>query len=107
MRETDRIRIVPVGGEAPIERINAQWKALILTRERTIPGSRGFGLSGDYLDAPCYEVASEFGVELEEKADIYIPEIDIAEVKVDAGIDGRVDTQVSVRWRDGYDSADQ
>ena len=43
MRETDRIRIVPVGGEAPIERINAQLKALILTRERTIPGSRGFG----------------------------------------------------------------
>ena len=107
MRETDRIRIVPVGGAAPIDRINAQLKALILTRERTIPGSRGFGLSGDYLDAPCYEVASEFGVELEEKADIYIPEIDIAEVKVDAGIDGRVDTQVSVRWRDGYDSADQ
>lgn len=107
MRETDRITIVPVGGEAPIERVNAQLKALILTRERTIPGSRGFGLSGDYLDAPCYEVSSEFGVELEEKVDIYIPEIDIAEVKVDAGIDGRVDTQVSVRWRDGYDSTDQ
>ncbi len=107
MRETSRIEIVPVGGEAPIERVNAQLKALILTRERTIPGSRGFGLSGDYLDAPCYEVASEFGVELEEKVDIYIPEIDIAEVKVDAGIDGRVDTQVSVRWRDGYDSTDQ
>ena len=107
MRETDRITIVPVGGEAPIERINAQLRALILTRERTIPGSRGFGLSGDYLDAPCYEVSSEFGVELEEKVDIYIPEIDIAEVKVDAGIDGRVDTQVSVRWRDGYDSTDQ
>jgi len=107
MRETDRITIVPVGGEAPIERVNAQLKALILTRERTIPGSRGFGLSGDHLDAPCYEVASEFGVELEEKVDIYIPEIDIAEVKVDADIDGTVDTQISVRWRDGYDSTDQ
>lgn len=107
MRETDRITIVPVGGEAPIERINAQLKALILTRERTIPGSRGFGLSGDYLDAPCYEVASEFGVELEEKVDIYIPEIDITEVKVDADIDGTVDTQIHVGWRDGYDSGDQ
>lgn len=107
MRDTDRIQIVPVGGDTSIERVNAQLKSLILARERTIPGSRGFGLSGDYLDAPCYEVASAFGVELEEKVDIYIPEIDIAEVKVDAGIDGHVDTQVSVRWRDGYDSTDQ
>ena len=107
MRETDRITIVPVGGEAPIERVNAQLKALILTRERTIPGSRGFGLSGDHLDAPCYEVASAFGVELEEKVDVYIPEIDIAEVQVDADIDGTVDARVAVRWRDGYDSTDQ
>lgn len=107
MRETSRIEIVPVGGEAPIERVNAQLKALILTRERTIPGSRGFGLAGDYLDAPCYEVASAFGVELEEKVDEYIPEIDIAEVQVDADIDGAVDARVAVRWRDGYDSGDK
>lgn len=107
MKETGRIEIIPVGGDTSIERVNAQLESLILARERTIPGSRGFGLSGDYLDAPCCEVASEFGVELEEKVDIYIPEIDIAEVKVDAGIDGHVDAQVSVRWRDGYDSTDQ
>lgn len=107
MRGLDRIEIVPVGGDTSIRRVDAQLKALILARERTIPGSRGFGLAGDYLDAPCYEVASEFGVELEEKVDIYIPEIDIAEVKVDAGIDGTVDAQISIRWRDGYDSGDQ
>ena len=107
MRETDRITIVPTGGEAPIERVNAQLKTLILAQERTIPGSRGFGLSGDYLDAPCYEASSEFGVELEEKVDAFIPEIDIAEVKVDADINGRVDAQVFVEWRDGYDSGDQ
>ena len=107
MRETSRIRIVPVDGDTSIERVNAQLESLILARERTIPGSRGFGLSGDYLDAPCYEVASAFGVELEEKVDEYIPEIDIAEVQVDADIDGAVDARVAVRWRDGYDSGDQ
>ena len=106
MRGINRIEIVPVGGDASIERANAQLKALILARERTIPGSRGFGLSGDYLDATCYEAASEFAVELEEKVDEFIPEIDVAEVKVDADIDGRVDAQVSVKWRDGYDSGD-
>lgn len=106
MRKLNRIEIAPVGEGISIERVNAQLKALILTRERTIPGSRGFGLSGDYLDAPCYEVSSEFGVELEEKVDVYIPEIDITEVKVDAEINGTVDTQISVRWRDGYDSGD-
>lgn len=107
MRELNRIEIVPVGGDASIERANAQLKALILARERTIPGSRGFGLSGDYLDVPCYEAASEFAVELEEKADEFIPEIDVAEVKVDADVNGRVDTQVFIEWRDGYDSGDQ
>lgn len=107
MRESDRIEIIPVDGDVSIERVDAQLKSLIAARERTVPGSRGFGLSGDYLDAPIYGVASEFGVELEEKADIYIPEIDIAEVRVDAGIDGRADARIFVRWRDGYDSTDQ
>lgn len=107
MREINRIETVPVGGDTSIERANAQLKALMLARERTIPGSRGFGLSGDFLDAPSYEAVSEFGVELEEKVDEFIPEIDVAEVKADAGIDGAVDIQAFVKWRDGYDSGDQ
>lgn len=107
MRESDRIEIVSVGGGEALERANARLRALILSRERTIPGSRGFGLSGDFLDAPSYEAVSEFGVELEEKADEYIPEIDVAEVKADAGIDGAVGIQVFVKWRDGHDSGDQ
>lgn len=107
MRESSVIEIVPVDGNMSIERVNAQLRSLILARERTIPGSRGFGLSGDYLDAPAYEAVSGFGVELEEKTDIYIPEIDIREVRVNADIDGRAEAQVYVGWRDGYDSGNQ
>ncbi|MCI9100645.1 MAG: hypothetical protein HFH59_06940 [Lachnospiraceae bacterium] len=107
MRESSVIEIVPVDGDMSIERVNAQLRSLILARERTIPGSRGFGLSGDYLDMPAYEAVSEFGVELEEKTDTYIPEIDIKEVRVNADIDGRTDAQIFVGWRDGYDSGDQ
>ncbi len=107
MRESSVIEIIPVDGDMSIERVNAQLRSLILARERTIPGSRGFGLNGDYLDMPAYEVVSEFGVELEEKTDTYSPEIDIKEVRVNADIDGRADAQIFVGWRDGYDSGDQ
>ena len=107
MRESDKIEIVPVRGSEALERANARLRALILSRERTIPGSRGFGLSGDFLDAPCYDAASQFGVELEEKADEYIPEIDITEVQADAGMDGTVQTRIFVEWRDGHDNGNQ
>ena len=106
MRESNQIEIVPVGGEGPVGRVNAQLRSLILSRERTIPGSRGFGLSGEFVDLPCYEAASEFAVELEEKADEFIPEIDIAEVRTEMNIDGINRTQVFVKWRDGYDNGD-
>lgn len=106
MRETDSIEIVPVDGDLSAERVNTQLRSLIAARERTIPGSRGFGLSGDYLDMPIYEVANEFGVELEEKADIFIPDIDIAEVRAKPDINGLVSTQIFVEWRDGDDSRD-
>ena len=50
---------------------------------------------------------SQFGVELEEKADEYIPEIDITEVQADAGMDGTVQTRIFVEWRDGHDNGNQ
>ncbi len=106
MRESNQIEIVSVGGEGPVGRVNAQLRSLILSRERTIPGSRGFGLSGDFVDLPSYEAASEFAVELEEKVDAFIPEIDIAEVHTEMNINGINRTQVFVEWRDGYDNRD-
>ena len=43
MRESNQIEIVCVGAERSIERVNAQLRSLILSRERTIPGSREIG----------------------------------------------------------------
>ena len=96
MRESNQIEIVCVGAERSIERVNAQLRSLILSRERTIPGSRGFGLSGDFVDLPSYEAASEFAVELEEKVDAFIPAIDISEVRTEMKIEGSNDIQVFV-----------
>lgn len=106
MRESNQIEIVSVGAESSVERVNAQLRSLILSRERTIPGSRGFGLSGDFVDLPSYEASSEFAVELEEKVDEFIPEIDISEVRTQMNINGTNHTQVFINWRDGYDSGD-
>lgn len=106
MRESNQIEIVSVGAESSVERVNAQLRSLILSRERTIPGSRGFGLSGDFVDLPSYEAASEFAVELEEKVDEFIPEIDISEVRTQMNINGTNHTQVFINWRDGYDNGD-
>lgn len=103
MQESDKIQIIGIDDEKMIERIDSQLRALILSRERTIPGSRGFGLKGEFMDMLSLEAVNEFAIELEEKLDEFIPEISIAEVRADPGIDSIIKMQIFVEWREDYD----
>ena len=75
MAETNTISIVHAGGELNIERIDEELKALILSPEGTIPGSRNFGLAGEFLSRPPNEAVNILAMELEEKVETFIPEI--------------------------------
>lgn len=82
MREIDTITITSSTEGLDIQRIDAELKALLLGTEGMIPGSRNFGLTGEFLTRPPLEAANILAIELEEKVAEYIPEITIANVEM-------------------------
>ena len=80
---TSTIEVMNMDEMSDFDRINSNLKALVLSREGTIPGSRGFGLSEDFLNAPPLDAASDIAAELDEKCEDYIPEITIDKVEID------------------------
>lgn len=91
----DKVKIVPVTGET-IERTDRQLKTLITTTEGTMPGSRDFGISGDFIDLPSDESINEYAVELQEKVDKFIPEIAISEIKKESNENGETTMQIYI-----------
>lgn len=100
MINVTQIEIIPVEDIPELERINAQLKTLVLAHEGTIPGSRGFGLPGDFLDLPDEEALNVFAIELEQKVEEYIPEISIAGVTGHVNLEGVGDVSISVERRE-------
>lgn len=97
----DTIEIVNMGNDVGITRIDTELKSLILSTEGTIPGSRGFGLTGDFVGKDPHEAANLFAIDLEEKVIEYIPEITIASVEVSSfDTTGSVDLRIHVERRD-------
>lgn len=106
MEQSNKIEIIGIDDEKAIERIHSQLRSLILSVERTIPGSRRFGLSNEFMDMLSPSAVNKFAIELEEKVDEFIPEISIAWVYAEPDINGTNRMQIYVEWRDGYDSRD-
>ena len=83
MEYTNRIKIVSLDDASIVDEIDVRLRTLILCTERTIPGSRAFGLTGDFIDANLNEAQNIFALELQEKADIFITEINVDAVAVE------------------------
>ena len=67
-----------------------------------IPGSRNFGLAGEFLTRPPLEAANLLAIELEEKVSEYIPEITIASVEMrPTKTLGSMSVTIYVERRDG------
>lgn len=49
--------------------------------ETELPGSRGFGLSPDYLDEPPDSMKTDFAADLYDKIDQYVPDVDIQDIQ--------------------------
>ena len=89
-----------VGEELPeVERIDSQLKALILSAEGTIPGSRGFGLPQNFVSMNPREAANIIAIELEEKVEEFIPDITISDVEARAKTDGSMAVKIFVERR--------
>lgn len=101
----DSIKIVSLDdvSASELQQIDTRLRTLLMSTENTIPGSRAFGLSGDYLDSPIGTTASELAVELQEKADIYLPEVKIEAVAIDHNLNGQLEIKISVKRRESRD----
>ena len=102
MKESDTITVTSSTEGLDIQRIDAELKALILATEGMIPGSRNFGLAGEFLTRPPLEAANLLAIELEEKVAEYIPEITIASVEMrPTKTLGSMSVTIYVERRDG------
>lgn len=100
---TNTIKITPTNRVPDIEGINDRLKALILSTEGQLPGSRGFGLAHEYFDKRPREAINLFALELEEKVKKYMPEITIQNVSGTIQEDGIVDVQIFIERNRDYD----
>ena len=94
----DRIKIVSLDdiSKTELEQLDIRIKTLLQCIERTIPGSRNFGLTGDYLDEPVNEAANAMIAELQSKMDIYIPEVIVRNVKTEWDATGRLGVEIVI-----------
>ena len=104
MVEIDRINIIPLDGLPDPQGINERLKTLLLCTETTIPGSRAFGLSRNFIDENPNEAAAVLAQELQEKCDVYIPEIDIDSVEYEYDLSGRLSVNIYIEGDEIYDS---
>lgn len=98
-RKIKSIKIVSTDDMSELNRIDTQLKALILSMEGTIPGSRGFGLRRDFASRPIHEAINLFAIELEEKVEEFIPEITIANVECLPSVEGFIEPTIYVERR--------
>ena len=98
-------RIIDANSEMPradLVKYEAELEALIANIEGTIPGSRGFGLQNQYIDAPPGDIANSLVMELADKVDTFIPAISVDQVDVaETGADGNVSVNLTISMREG------
>ena len=99
MGMTNKINITSLGDSSLVQEIDVRLRTLILCTESTIPGSRAFGLPGDYIDANLNEAQNLFAIELQDKVDKYIPEISIESVAIDYDLQGLLSGTINVERR--------
>ena len=95
----DQIKIVSLDG-TDLEGINERLKTLLLCVKNTIPGSRAFGLSRDFLDENVNMAANTLAAELQEGVDTFIPEVQIESVETQYNLDGKLEVTINVERSD-------
>ena len=104
---TNEIQIVNVDGLTDFERIDSNLRALIVSIAGTLPGSRGFGLSGVSTDLRPEDARNTFYAELDEKVEQYIPEIRIEDVTMELTDSGAMTLQIFVEQNDEWEEDEE
>ena len=83
-----------------LETYDERLQCLISTVEGTLPGSRGFGLDPEITDKMPDDALNLFAMDLQEKAEKFIPGIGIANVTGKMNEESSLETQIYIERRD-------
>lgn len=88
--------------ENGLERYRRALETLYVTVEGTCPGDRKFGLSNEYVDEPPEVAKSTFSLEVYNKTEIYVPQVEVLDIAFEHDGDGRTRPRITVGLNEEY-----
>jgi hypothetical protein len=82
-----------------LEEYDGKIQALIFSYEGTLPGSRGFGLSMDFISKSWPTAVNILAGELADKVEEFLPEIKVTGVETEGSTDGELDVTIHIGRR--------
>lgn len=94
--------LLDLENENGLERYRRALETLYVTAEGTCPGDRKFGLSNEYVDEPPEVAKSTFSLEVYNKTEIYVPQVEVLDITFEHDRDGRMRPKITVGLSEEY-----
>lgn len=91
------------GTAEEIEVYRRRLQTLYSTVEGTCPGDRNFGLSDEYQDEPPDIAESTFSLEVYNKTEEYVPQVEIQDIRFEHDLEGRMRPVICFGLNEEYD----
>ena len=79
--------------------IGEGWKHCI---PRSCPGDRKFGLSNEYVDELPEVAESTFSLEVYNKTEAYVPQVEILDISFEHDAEGRIRPKITIGLNEEY-----
>lgn len=99
MADINEVMVETDDDDIDLEEYDGKIQALIFSFEGTIPGSRGFGLSMDFLSKSPPTAVNMLAGELADKVEEFLPEIKVTGIDSEGTADGDLDITIHIGRR--------
>ena len=108
MNITDSVVVISTDDESTsfLKFAKESLEVLISTPEGTVPLDRNFGLDQSFLSLPPETAKTLFAQELIEKAEMYIPEISVTDIKSQVDSEGNIQPIIMVCRNADYEETE-
>lgn len=86
-----------------LELYRKRLELLYATVEGSCPGDRNFGLAVDYQDEPQAVAETTFALEIINKTEEYVPEVNVDDVTFSHGAEGEMFPKILISLNEEYD----
>lgn len=90
-----------------VEHYRRQLETLYAVVEGTCPGDRHFGLSNEYQDELPAVAESTYSLEIYNKTEEYVPQVEIRDIKFEHGADGQLKPVILFGLNEDYDEDEE